>query len=263
MDIDGMGTRLIELMVENNLLTDVADFYQLSAEAIAALPTGEQKYARPMSPQRRSETGDYQTVPVLVGETTARKLVAQIEASKERPFARVVFGLGIRNVGKQVAEAIVARFESVDALVAASAEELESIEGVGKIIAGSVVDFFASESNSLLLARLKQAGVCMTQQKENSLLPDGLSSNSLAGLTFVLTGSLQKHVRQDAEAKLKAFGAKTSGSVSAKTSYVIAGPGAGSKLAKAKELGITVLDEDALDDILATGELGDYREIGE
>ncbi len=259
LDIDGLGPKLIEKLVETGLLHDVADFYALTVNQVAATPTGEEKYARALTAEKRAQTGDYEKVPVLVGETIATKVVAQIAVSKERPFARVLFGLGVRNVGKQVAEIITQHFGSLEALQTAQAEDLEVIEGVGPVIATTLVEFMSTKQNQDLLLRLKQAGLQLESNTAtvNDLDTAGTGGTSLPlrGLTFVLTGTLEHHVRDEAEEALRALGAKTSGSVSSKTSYVIAGPGAGSKLQKAQTLSIPVLDETALNHILSTGEV--------
>ncbi|MDR2106856.1 MAG: NAD-dependent DNA ligase LigA, partial [Coriobacteriales bacterium] len=272
MDIDGLGPKIIEKLVESGLVTDVAGFYRLTAAQLAALETGEEKYARAMSPEKREQTGDYEKEPVLLGWTVAEKLCEQIQASRERPFARVLFGLGIRNVGKTVADTVCRQFPSLEALMAATEEELTQVEGVGPVIARSIVQFFATPDNVGLLNELKAAGLSLEQRRRGGVGGAGAGGASsaadalgldaqaeppqtLAGLTFVLTGTLERHTRDDAEDALRAFGAKASGSVSAKTSYVVAGPGAGSKLAKAQQLNIPVLDESQLDHILATGEL--------
>jgi DNA ligase (NAD+) len=256
LDIDGLGPKIIEKLVENGLLTDVAGFYRLSAAQLAALETGEEKYVRSMSPEKREQTGDYEKEPVLLGETVAAKIYEQIQLSRTRPFARVLFGLGIRNVGKTVAETICRQFPSIDVLLAATEEELTEIEGVGPVIARSVVEFFSTPDNTRLIGELKAAGLALEQQGGATAGMAGAEARpqSLAGLTFVLTGSLENHTRLEAEEVLRSYGAKASGSVSAKTSYVVAGPGAGSKLTKAQQLGIPILDEPALDHILATGE---------
>jgi DNA ligase (NAD+) len=191
-----------------------------------------------------------------VGETVAAKIARQLEESKQRPFARVLFGMGVRNVGRQVAEVLVQHFGSLDALKAASQEDLEVIDGVGPVIARTIIEFFATEQNNELCNRLKALGLKL-EAEEAAFAQDGQGAAilPLQGLSFVLTGSLEHHVREDAEEALRALGAKTPGSVSSKTSYVIAGPGAGSKLQKAEKLGIPILDEAALEHILATGAL--------
>lgn len=252
LDIDGLGPRIIEKLVESALVLDVADFYRLSAKQLAQLETGEEKFVRSMAPAQRERSGDYEKEPVLLGEIVARKLIEQIETSKQQPFARVLFGLGIRNVGKTVAETICKRYPSVDALARATAEELTGIDGVGPVIARTVVQFFAAPDTMRLIGDLAAAGLTLSQIAGSGELVDE-KPQTLAGLTFVLTGTLEHHARDEAEGLLRAFGAKTSGSVSAKTSYVVAGPGAGSKLAKAQSLGLPVLDEAQLDAILETG----------
>jgi DNA ligase (NAD+) len=234
-------------MVEAGLVADVADFYRLSADTIALIETGETKFVHALSPQKREETGDYEKEPALVGSVVAQKIYAQIQESKTRPFARVLFGLGVRNVGKTVAELITRRFNTIDALAAASEEELTLIDGIGPVIARTVIEYLTTPANQHLIVRLQQAGLSFEQDVTSQ------KPQTLAGLTFVLTGSLEKYGRSEAETLLKQYGAKASGSVSAKTSYVVAGPNAGSKLTKARELGIPVLDELQLERIIKTG----------
>jgi DNA ligase (NAD+) len=258
LDIDGLGPKIIEKLVENELVTDVAGFYRLTLEQLASLETGEEKYTRQMSPEKRVRVGDYEKEPVLLGETVARKLYEQIQTSKGQPFARVLFGLGVRNVGKTVAESICRQFPTVDGLAAATEEELTLIEGIGPVIARTVTQFFATPDNIRLIDELKAAGLSLEQGAAGVAGMAGAAVSperpqTLTGLTFVLTGTLEHHTRDEAEDVLRSFGAKASGSVSAKTSYVVAGPGAGSKLTKAQQLGIPVLDEAQLDHILETG----------
>ena len=190
--------------------------------------------------------------PVHLGPTIAAKLVAAIEASKARPFARVLFGLGIRHVGKTTAEQIVAKFPTVEALAEASVEDLTEIDGVGGIVAASVHSFFQTPANQEVVHRLKYLGVAMAEEAPSEEVPQ-----TLAGLTFVLTGSLVESgmTRDEAGARLKARGAKVSGSVSKKTSFVICGEAAGSKYDKAVSLGVPVLTEQDFLRILETGEV--------
>ncbi|MDR1358021.1 MAG: NAD-dependent DNA ligase LigA, partial [Coriobacteriales bacterium] len=249
LDINGFGPRLIEMLVEQGSLHDVADFYTLTEAQIAETPTGEEKYAYNMTVEKRAETGNYKKVPSYVGPTVAAKIMAQLAASKEQSFARVLFGLGIRNVGRQVAEIVAQHFGTIEALLEADRETLEVVEGIGPIIARTLEEFLATEQNQELLRRLKARGL---QLQTTGAAPDA-AELPLQGLTFVLTGTLEHHAREDAEEALRALGAKATGSVSGKTSYVVAGPGAGSKLQKAEKLGVPVLDEAALDTILATG----------
>ena len=244
MDIGGLGPVVIGKLIESGLVTDVAGFYRLSEDDIAELETDQMKYVRQMSPKKREETGDYEQEPSLVGHTEAKKILAQIEESKGRGLARVLFGISIRNVGKTVAETLVKRYPSIDALAAATAEELGEIDGIGPIIAASIVQFLELPANRELVEELREVGVVL-EADESEVLPQ-----TLAGLTFVLTGTLDGIVRSEAEARLKAFGAKASGSVSKKTSYVVAGENAGSKLTKAQELGVRIIDEAAFLDML-------------
>ncbi len=235
MDIDGLGDELVGRMVEQGLLSDVADFYDKLTEASLA----------DVSMGRQSVDGD----DIVVGKVIAKKVMAQVEESKGRGLARVLFGLGIRHVGANVAAALAKHFGSMQALLAAGEEDIAAIDGVGPKIAASVREFLSIEKNVAVVERLRAAGVVLEEEQTEPARPQ-----TLAGLTFVLTGALEKYNRTDAGNQLKALGAKVSGSVSKKTSYVVAGAAAGSKLAKAQSLGVPVLDEDALDRILTTGE---------
>ena len=235
MDIDGLGDELIGKLVAAGMVSDVADFYdRLTETALAACPTG-----------RVSVAGE----DILVGKTIAAKVMAQVEESRGRGLARVLFGLGIRHVGEQVARSLAKEFGSLTSLMSADEERIAAVEGVGPKIAHSVREFLSVEENAAVLERLREAGVVLEEEQEGDAVPQ-----TLAGLTFVLTGTLERHTRDEAKAALQAFGAKVSGSVSKKTSYVVAGAAAGSKLAKAEQLGVPVLDEEALDHILETGE---------
>lgn len=240
MDIDGMGEEIIGRLIESGRVTDVADYYTLDVVELSMLDMG-----------RVNKDG----APIRLGETVAKKLMAAIDESRTRPLARPLFGLGIRHVGKTMAEALAAAFPSIDALMAASEEELAAVEGVGPKIARCVYLFFRTPDNVAVIERLRKHGVSLEddmQAAEEDALPQ-----TLAGLTFVLTGSLTQSgmTRDEAGAALKARGAKVSGSVSKKTSYVVAGEAAGSKYDKAIALGVPVLDEDALLHILETGEV--------
>ena len=242
MDIDGLGDELVGRMVEQGLLSDVADFYdRLSEEALASLDTGRTYETT----TKDHAAGD----AIVVGPTIARKVMAQVEESKGRGLARVLFGLGIRHVGANVGEVLARRFGSIHELAAASAEQIAQVDGVGPKIAESVVEFFSVPDNLAAVERLRAAGVVLEEEEPAEVAPQ-----TLAGLTFVLTGTLENFKRKEAGDALKAFGAKVSGSVSKKTSYVIAGAAAGSKLTKAEQLGVPVLDEQALAQILATGQ---------
>ena len=239
LDIDGMGEEIVSRLVESGRVADVADYYSLSEEELASLDMGRVK-----------ADGE----PVRLGHTVAKKLVAAIEASKGRPFARVLFGLGIRHVGKTTAEAIAAAYPSMDALSAAGEDELAGIYGVGPKVAHGMWLFFRTPDNVSVIERLRAAGVTMADE---AVVPGEEVPQVLAGLTFVLTGTLAHSgmTRDEAGARLKAMGAKVSGSVSKKTSFVVAGENAGSKYDKAVALGVPVLDEAQLLNLLETGEV--------
>jgi DNA ligase (NAD+) len=174
-----------------------------------------------------------------IGEKTADALLAQIERSKGAGLARVLLGLGIRFVGERTAQFLAEHFGSLDALAAASREELTAVNEVGPRVAEAITDFFSVGKNAELVRELQQLGLKVTAQKR-------VVGSALAGLTFVLTGTLPTLTRDEAKERIEAAGGKVSGSVSKKTSYVVAGDDAGSKLDKAKQLGVPVLDEDGL-----------------
>ena len=242
MDIDGLGDELINRMVEEGVLSDVADFYdKLTEETLASMPTGR---------VYDTDTADHlsgDSIPV--GHTIAKKVMAQVEESKTRGLGRVLFGIGMRHVGANVAELLAQEFGSIQALATAPVEKIAEIPGIGPKIAESVHEFFSIPENVAVIERLRQAGVVLEEEKPENELPQ-----TLAGLTFVLTGTLEHFTRDEAGAQLKAMGAKVSGSVSKKTSFVVAGEAAGSKLTKAESLGVPVLDEAALQQILETGQ---------
>lgn len=256
MDVDGVGEELVDKMIEAGLLRDVADFYSLTVDQVAALDTGR-TYLKD-DKRRGVKAGD----PIPVGMTIATKVVDELAKSKAQPLGRVLFALGIRHVGKSVGELIAQRFLTVDALVTANEEDIAAIDGIGPKIAESVKQFLSVPENLAVLDRLRAAGLSLEEDlsgaAERAAEATGVSADlaeaqPLAGLTFVLTGTLVNRTRDEAGAALKALGAKVTGSVSKKTSYVVAGPKAGSKLTKAESLGVPVLDEEALEHILATG----------
>lgn len=242
MDIDGLGDELINRMVEEGVLSDVADFYdKLTEETLANMPTGR---------VYDTDTADHlsgDSIPV--GHTIAKKVMAKVEESKTRGLGRVLFGIGMRHVGANVAELLAQEFGSIQALATAPVEKIAEIPSIGPKIAESVHEFFSIPENIAVIERLRQAGVVLEEEKSENELPQ-----TLAGLTFVLTGTLEHFTRDEAGAQLKAMGAKVSGSVSKKTSFVVAGEAAGSKLTKAESLGVPVLDEAALQQILETGQ---------
>lgn len=233
MDIDGMGEEIISRLVEQSLVHDVADFYHLTADRLSALPMGRTKI---------------DGTPVTLGPVVAAKLIASIDASRERPLARLLFGLGIRHVGATVAEALASAFRSIDALLEASAEQLGAVEQVGPKIAESVRAFARTPENVQIVRRLQEAGV-RTQDEASGPVRE----QTLAGTTWVLTGALQQFTRDEATAALKELGAKVSGSVSKKTTYVVVGADPGSKYETARTLGIRILSEDELAHTLRSG----------
>ncbi len=258
MDVDGLGDELIDKMIEAGLLRDVADFYTLDADAIAALDTGR-TYAKD-DKKKGVAAGD----PIKVGHTIAGKVMDELVRSKAQPLSRVLFALGIRHVGKSVAEVLAQRFLTIDTLAAASEEDIAACEGIGPKIAASVREFLSVPENLEVLQCLREAGLALEENlgaavaqaaQETGVDADLAAGHPLDGLTFVLTGTLVNRTRDEAGAALKLLGAKVSGSVSKKTSYLVAGPKAGSKLTKAESLGVPVLDEEALERILATGEV--------
>ena len=239
LDIDGMGEEIVSRLVESGRVADVADYYSLTEDELAATSTG-----------RVNKDGEI----IRLGHTIAAKLVAAIEASKSRPFARVLFGLGIRHVGKTTAELLADAFPSMEALAAAGEGELAEVNGIGPKVAHGVWLFFRTPDNVSVIERLRAAGVAMAAEV---MEVDEAVPQVLAGLTFVLTGTLAASgmTRDEAGARLRAMGAKVSGSVSKKTSFVVAGESAGSKYDKAISLGVPVLDEAALLHLLETGEV--------
>jgi len=218
MNIEGLGEAVVQQLLDRGLVRSVADLYSLTEEQFIGLD----RFA----------------------EKSARTLLAEIEGSKRAGLARVLMGLGIRFVGERTAELLAQEFGSMDALMAATADELERVEEVGPRISQAILEFFTQPANRALVKSLKRAGVDMTAEKKQR-------SAQLAGLTFVLTGTLPTLTRDEAKEKIKAAGGKTAGSVSKKTSYVVAGEEAGSKLDKARELGVPVIDEAGLLAMLA------------
>ena len=210
MDIDGLGPAVIEALEGAGLVKTPADLYHLDAKQVAALDR--------------------------MGQKSAQNLLDAVERSKSSDLSRLLCAFGIRQVGTKAAKVLAAKFGSLDRLAGASAEELTAIDDVGAITAQYLTEWFASPQSQHLIAALKEAGVNM----ESTAAPTG---ERLAGLTFVLTGELSACSRKEAGEKLEALGAKVSGSVSKKTSFVVAGEAAGSKLRKAQELGVPVLDE--------------------
>jgi DNA ligase (NAD+) len=180
-----------------------------------------------------------------MGEKSAANLLEEIEASKKLPLARVIHGLGIRHVGERLAQTLADHFSAMDALMAASEEELQQAPDVGPKVAESIREFFAEPQNQKLIARLKAKEVRMKETAKPKP-----AAGPLTGLTFVLTGTLPNYTRDEAQRRIEEGGGKVTSSVSKKTSYVVAGADPGSKLDKARSLGVTVLDEKGLLELL-------------
>ncbi len=213
MDIEGFGIRQAELFTQQGFIKTLADVYYLD-------------------PNRLLELEGY-------GEKRVQNLMRGIEASKDRGPARLLTALGIRGVGEVVAEELVDHYGSIDALAAAPLAELQAIPGIGPVLAQNVFDWFSKEPNRQLLERLKAAGVKMAVERQAS----AVGSQPFAGLTFVITGTLPSLSRDQAKDLIKAHGGKVTDSVSKNTSYLLAGESAGSKLDKAQQLGVTIIDE--------------------
>lgn len=223
MDIEGLGPAVLEGLIKAQLVKTPADLYRLEEDQIAALER--------------------------MGEKSAQNLLAALERSKSNDLSKLLFAFGIRQVGQKAAKVLCRHFGSLDRLAQASLEELTAIDDIGEITARNLTEWFAAPQSQHLIAALKQVGVNMDSKAE----PVG---NLLAGLSFVLTGELSSYSRKQAGEKLEALGAKVSSSVSKKTSCVVAGEAAGSKLRKAQQLGVPVLDEGAFLQLIGEGNGG-------
>jgi DNA ligase (NAD+) len=210
MDIDGLGDKLLEQLVDTGRVANAVDLYRLTENDLVALER--------------------------VGEKSARNLLDALASSKRTTLSRFIYALGIREVGEATAANLARYFGSVEAMQGADQETLEAVPDVGPIVAGRIVDYFANPDNATVVRELIACGIHWPAVEVRESPP-------LEGQTWVLTGSLEQMNRNDAKAKLQGLGAKVAGSVSAKTHQVVAGPGAGSKLAKATELGVDVMDE--------------------
>ena len=184
---------------------------------------------------------------LLVRDRSVDKLIKGIEESRERPFEKVLFGLGIRHVGKGAALILASEFKDIDALMAADIQKLETIRDIGPIVGKTVVEYFRDPETRIVIDQLRKAGVSFEQESAST-------TRELEGLTFVLTGSLENMTRDEGGDKVRARGGKVSSSVSKKTSYLVAGESAGSKLTKAEELGVTILNEEQFMALLGSDE---------
>lgn len=219
MDIAGLGERTIQQLVETGLIQDVGDLFSLTTEQLLKLER--------------------------MGPKSAENLVAALASAKDRPLARLIYGLGIRHVGETVAQALAGAFRKLDSLAAATTEDLLNVSGIGPVLAQSVVTFFQNPDAKLVIEKLREAGLRLEDEPK----PEG--PKPLAGKTVVLTGSFEAYSREGLKGFLEDLGAKVASSVSKKTDYVIAGADPGSKLEKAKQLGRPILDEEGLKQLLA------------
>lgn len=217
MDIEGLGIAVVENLVEARLVKTPGDLYFLEAEEVAKLDR--------------------------MGKRSAKKLLAALEKSKEQDLSRLIYAFGIRQVGQKAGKILAARFQTLDALQNATLEELVSVDDIGEITARNILEWMANPQSRHLIQRLKEAGVNMTAAEQGS-------DQRFAGMTFVLTGALEQFTREEAGEMIEARGGKSAGSVSKKTSYVVAGENAGSKLRKAQELGVPVLTENEFLELL-------------
>jgi DNA ligase (NAD+) len=216
MDIDGLGEQNVIRFLQEGVITDVADLYDLTVERLTELER--------------------------FGETSAANLVRNIAASKEQPFFRVLYGIGIAGIGWVNARALAERFGSMDALMSATVDQIVETPGIGEVLAEQIVETLEDERTRDLIARLRERGLRMELSPDEAAPADG----PLAGKTFVITGTLPNLSREEATAKIEEAGGKVTGSVSKNTDYLLLGADAGSKLAKAEKLGTEIVDEDGL-----------------
>ena len=218
MNIDGLGEKIIEQLIDKKLINNIADIYYLTFEDIASLKKNGKKFAQ--------------------------NLIDAINASKANDLYRLIAALGIRHIGVKAAKTLAKKYKTMESLIQASEESLAMTEDIGGISAKSLYEFFRQEQTIDLINRLKEANINMEAIEEEG------ADNRFEGMTFVLTGSLEKFTRKDASDLIEKFGGKTSGSVSKKTSYVLAGEEAGSKLTKAQDLGVTIITEEQFEEMI-------------
>ena len=217
MDMEGMGEAVLAVFVEKGIVKTADDLFHLRKADIAAIDR--------------------------MGEKSAENLIAAAEKAKANDLSKLLFALGIRHIGQKAASLLAKHFGSMDAVMNATAEEIAAIDGFGSIMAESVVDFFALDASKLLIEKLKNSGVNMQSQSTSI-------DERFLGQTFVLTGTLSRFTRKEASELIERFGGKSASSVSKKTTYVLAGEDAGSKLRKAQELGVTVISEAVFENMI-------------
>lgn len=217
MNIDGLGPAIVDALLQNHLISSSAGLYYLKKEQLAQLDR--------------------------MGELSAQNLIDSLERSRQNPLSRLLFGLGIRNIGEKAAKLLAERFGTIDAVMAASMEEISAIDGFGTVMAGSVTDYFSRQESRELIESFRKAGVNLTEPREEK-------GDLFAGKTFVITGTLPTYTRKEAQELIEANGGKVSSSVSKKTDFLLAGEDAGSKLIKAQQLGIPLLTEAELQQMI-------------
>jgi DNA ligase (NAD+) len=217
MDIDGLGEQWSRIFIDQGLVKNVADLYSLENSQLLELDR--------------------------MGDKLATKILDNVESSKERPLARILFALGIFHVGGEVAELLTQRFNSMEDLAGAKVEDLTEIPGIGPKIAESIIDYFQVPANREVIQQLERAGVKLRREASPGLAATDLADLPWGGLTFVITGTLASMTRREAESRVKALGGSATSSVTGKTNYLVAGESAGSKLATANRLGTSILSE--------------------
>ncbi|MGH9787638.1 MAG: NAD-dependent DNA ligase LigA, partial [Candidatus Acidiferrales bacterium] len=221
MNIDGLGYKIVDQLVERKIVRDPADLYRLDAQTLAELER--------------------------MAEKSAQNLVEEIEASKKNPLSKLIFALGVRYVGERTAQLLAEHFGSLDKLAQATEEELLEVHEVGPKVAEGILEFFSEKSNRELMEKLRQAGLRFTEKRKAP------KDSRLAGKTFVITGTLEKWSREEAKDLIESRGGKVTDSVSKKTSYLVVGSEPGSKLEKARSLGVETLDESTFAKLVARG----------
>jgi DNA ligase (NAD+) len=217
MNIEGMGDALANQLVENGMVSNIADIYDLTEEKLLTLER--------------------------MGKKSAQNILSEIENSKKLPLERVIYGLGIRMVGERTAQFLAEHFGSMDELMKATEEELQQVNEIGPRVSASIREFFDEPKNVALVERLREKGLTFKGHKKQR-------ATTLAGKTFVLTGTLERHTRDEAKKLIEDAGGKVAESVSKKTDYVVAGAEAGSKLDKARELAVSVIDESEMEKLV-------------
>ena len=222
MNIDGLGENIIQQLLDNGLIENIADIYTLQLEDIASLKKNGQKFAQ--------------------------NLVDSINKSKENDLYRLITALGIRHVGSKASKLLARKYKNIDNLMHAELEDLSQINDIGPIVANSIVEFFRQEQTQDLIQKLKAGGVNTEAKEEENI------DNRFEGKTFVLTGTLENYTRGEVSNLIEKFGGKTASAVSKKTDYVLAGEEAGSKLTKAQNLGVTILTEAEFQEMATLGQ---------